>query len=164
MPSPGVLILICGLPGSGKSTLARRLEVERNAIRLCPDEWIESILEDPEDTRERDRLRDPVEDLQWDLTLRFLRQGFTVLLEFGFWSEVERSLYSMEAVNLGASIELFYLHAPSIEWLWERVEKRNAELIANTWKMTRDELVAAWNLFEAPTPEEMSFYDASAVL
>ncbi len=38
----GTLILICGLPGSGKTTLAQTLEKERNAIRMCPDDWIDA--------------------------------------------------------------------------------------------------------------------------
>lgn len=57
----GTLILICGLPGAGKTTLAKKLAIERNAIRLCPDDWIIAILKDLNDIPERDRLRDPVE-------------------------------------------------------------------------------------------------------
>jgi len=40
---PGTLIVICGLPYSGKTTLAR-IEAERPAVRLSPDEWIERLL------------------------------------------------------------------------------------------------------------------------
>ena len=38
------LHLVCGLPGSGKSTLAAKLEVERQALRLTPDDWIARLL------------------------------------------------------------------------------------------------------------------------
>ena len=33
------LHLMVGLPCSGKTTLARKLEHERSALRLTPDEW-----------------------------------------------------------------------------------------------------------------------------
>ena len=159
MKPSGTLILICGLPGSGKTTLAKQLEVERDAIRLCPDEWIEAILEDPGDTPERDRLRDPIENLHWDLTRTYLQKGLTVILENGFWAEEERSLYAMGAIELGARIELHYLEVPDIDALWERVSRRNSSLLAETFVMSREELASALAIFQPPTQEELEFYD-----
>src|SRR5437762_698634 len=117
MPS-GTLILVCGLPGSGKTTFAKKLEASRAAIRLCPDDWIEAILDKPENIHERDRLRDPVENLQLDLAKSYLAKGLTVILENGFWGEEERSLYLMEALDSGAKAELYYLEAPDYDKLW----------------------------------------------
>jgi len=155
----GTLILVCGLPGAGKTTLAKRLARERGAIRMCPDEWIEAVLEDTRDTRERDRLRDPVENMQWVLTKEWLQEGLTVTLENGFWSEEERTQYACEALEVGARIELHYLEAPSFELLWERVARRNIETADGPFVMNESELRAAWDVFEAPTREEIDFYD-----
>jgi predicted kinase len=163
MPRPGTLILVCGLPGAGKTTLAKRIEVERNAIRVCPDEWIAQLLANPKDVVERDRLRDPVENLQWDLTRTYLTQGFTVVLENGFWSEEERSLYAMGALDLGARIELIYLEA-SLDELWRRVDARNATAEGEIFPMTREEVENAWRLFEPPRPDELAFYDEASVI
>lgn len=160
----GTLILLCGLPGSGKTTLSKQLAIERRAIRLCPDDWIEAILADATNSRERDRLRDPIENLQLDLALDFLKQGFTVILENGFWSEEERTLYAVSALNVGAKIELHYLEAPEYEDLWRRVERRNAELESPVFRMTRDDLIANFRVFEAPTPDELEFYDEGIVV
>jgi len=49
------LFLICGLPGSGKTTLAKQLELAHSALRLCPDEWIATLMGDVTDTAELDR-------------------------------------------------------------------------------------------------------------
>jgi len=158
----GTLVLICGLPGAGKTTLAKRMEVERNAIRLSPDEWIEAMLEDPADVEERDRLRDPVENLQWALAQDYLQKGLTVILDNGFWAEEERTQYAMEALELGAEIELHSLDAPREE-LWRRIQRRNSELERSTFVMSREEVEVWWLMFEAPTQEELEFYDEYSV-
>jgi predicted kinase len=157
----GTLILICGLPGAGKTTFARKLEAERNAIRMCPDDWIEAVLASQTDRQERDRLRDPVENLQWDLAKTYLAKGLTVILENGFWAEEERTQYSMEALDLNAEIELYYIEAADLDELWQRVESRNAALSNSTFVMTKGELESARAMFQPPTEGEMGFYDRS---
>ena len=160
----GTLILICGLPGSGKTTFAKRLETERCAIRMCPDDWIEALLESPDDQREKDRLRDVVENLQWDLAKQYLRKGLTVILENGFWAEEERTQYAMEALDLGARIELYALDSSDRDELWRRIEARNKTLSTTTWVMTREEHEPHWIGFEAPTLDEIAFYDDGAII
>ncbi|MHB8635770.1 MAG: AAA family ATPase [Fimbriimonadaceae bacterium] len=160
----GTLILVCGLPGSGKTTFAKNLALHRRAIRLSPDEWIEAILADRTDTAERDRLRDPVENLQWELAQGYLNMGFTVILENGFWAEEERSLYAVGAIELGARIELVYMEAPNLDKLWERVLARNAAIAPAVFVMTAAEFWDACAIFEAPQPDEMSYYDECAVI
>lgn len=164
LTSSGTLILICGLPGSGKSTFAQRLEGERNAIRMCPDDWIEAVLEDPRDQAEKDRLRDIIENLQWDLAKEYLSKGLTVILENGFWAEEERSQYAMEALALGARIELYAMKCVDLDELWRRIELRNLTLKTPTWVMAREDHEPKWVGFEAPTLEEIAFYDDGGIV
>lgn len=152
----GTLILICGLPGAGKTTLAKKLAEERSAIRLCPDDWIISILKDLNDITERDRLRDPIEQLLWKQAQGLLQLGMTVILENGFWSKTERESYLATGKNIGANVELYFVDAP-LNVLWERVEKRNSN--PNEFQLTRKELEAAFNAFQPPTDEEGKAYD-----
>lgn len=155
----GTLVLVCGLPGSGKTTFAKHLEAERNAIRMCPDDWIEAVLRDPEDREEKDRLRDVIENLQWELAKEYLQKGLTVILENGFWAEEERTQYAMEALELGARIELWAMDSSDLDELWRRIEVRNRNLPNETWVMIREEHEPNWGGYEAPTPKEIAFYD-----
>ncbi|MCB0033602.1 MAG: AAA family ATPase, partial [Anaerolineales bacterium] len=144
----------CGLPGAGKTTLAKQLEHQRQALRLCPDEWIVPILKDVSDTAERDRLRDPVEALQWEMAKRLLTLGTNVILEWGFWSQEERAYYRREAEALGAEVELHYLEVGREE-LWARLQQRNANLPPGTFHITKDDLDLWSSWFEPPTAAEL---------
>ena len=155
------LALICGLPGAGKTTLARRLENFRPALRLCPDEWIKAIIKDEADQGELDRLRDPVEALQWQTARRLLTLGVSVILENGYWSRAERERVLTEARALGVRVEMHYL-AVSRDELWQRIERRNAAGLEGSFRVTRAQLDLWWSWFEPPDSEELARYDPVA--
>lgn len=148
------LFLICGLPGSGKTTLARQLEQSQPALRLSPDEWIAPILADTADTEELDRLRAPVEAIQWQVAQRVLTLGLDVVLEWGFWSREERSHYRARAEAIGAQVKLHYLEVARDE-LWARLSRRNAALPPGTFVVTEAQLDRWWGWFEPPTADEL---------
>jgi predicted kinase len=147
------LFLICGLPGAGKTTLARQLEESRPALRLCPDEWIGTILDNPNDMAELSRLRNPIEAIQWDVAKRALFLGVDVVLEFGFWSRQERTFFRKEAEALGAKVELRYLEVSRDE-LWARLARRNADLKPGLFEVTEEQLDLFSSWFEPPAPDE----------
>jgi predicted kinase len=148
------LFLICGLPGAGKTTLARQLELSQPALRLSPDEWIAPLLADPADTAELDRLRSPVEAVQWEVAKRVLALGIDVVLEWGFWSRDERARYRAEAEGLGARVELRYLEVARDE-LWARLARRNANLPPGTFAVTEEQLDLWLSWFEPPAADEL---------
>jgi predicted kinase len=145
------LLLICGLPGAGKTTLAKRLEQERPALRLTPDEWMAALQIDLFD----ESTRNAVEGLQWQIAARTLALGADVILDWGFWSRVERDDYRGRATRLGARAELHYVGL-SLEALWERVDARNRERPADTAHITRAQLEQYARSFEPPTRDEVA--------
>ena len=149
------LFLICGLPGSGKTMLAKHLEISQFALRLCPDDWIAQILADPGDVSELDRLRSPIESVQWDVAKRLLVLGVNVILEWGFWSKAERVQYRTEAEKLGARVKLHYLNV-DINELWERLSNRNSNLPPGTFIVTKENLELWAESFEPPTEDELA--------
>jgi predicted kinase len=148
------LFLICGLPGAGKTTLAKQTEHARSALRLSPDEWIASLLADASDTEELDRLRSPVESVQWAVAKRVLALGVDVVLEWGFWSRDERMYHRSQAEALGARVELRYLEVGRDE-LWVRLAKRNANLLPRTFFVTEEQLDLWRSWFEPPSAAEL---------
>ncbi len=144
------LVIVCGLPGAGKTTHGKVLAEELGAIRLSPDEWMESLRMSLWDEIARGR----IEELQWDLAKDLLGLGHNVIIEWGTWGRAERDALRVQARALGAWVELHYLNEP-IDELWDRIQSRGAESPA----IQRGDLESWVEAFEAPDDEEMALYD-----
>lgn len=70
----------------------------------------------------------------------------------------------MEAVELGARIELYSMDSSDLDELWRRIEARNSVLTSTTWVMKREDHEPHWIGYEAPTEEEIAFYDDGAII
>ncbi len=140
------------MPGAGKTTLARRLAEERDAVRLCPDEWLVALGVDPHDPRARRAF----ERLQWAQGLDLVARGLTVVVEFGLWSRVARRRMRDQARETGAAVELRVLDVP-LEERWRRVERRNAEQGAVV--ITRAQLESFERWWQPVDAAELASYD-----
>ncbi len=145
------LIIVCGLPASGKTTLARALESRLCAIRFSPDEWMDALSLNLYDEEKRGK----IEALQWKFGQELLALGLTVIIEWGTWGRPERDTLRLGARALGAAVELHYLPAP-VDVLFERIHRRGRE----NPPIERDALSQWFEMFQAPTPEEMALFDA----
>ena len=152
----GTIIMICGLPGAGKTTLAKKLEKERKAVRLCPDEWIPMLLKDPNDMDEAKRIRIPLEKLLLEQALVLANLGNSVILENGFWTMSDRNKYKEAIKKAGLKVELYFLDAP-IENLWERIQQRNKK--DYPFKIPFEYLKKWHAVFQPPSAEEIKAYD-----
>lgn len=146
-----LLFLLCGLPGAGKTTLARRLERERGALRLTPDEWMDQLGIDLFD----EPRRNAIESLQWEVAARALALGINVILDWGFWSRAERDDFRRRAARLGADAEIAFLDVP-LDQLLRRLEARNAELPRATARIDATQLDAYCRVFQPPTSDELA--------
>jgi predicted kinase len=145
------LHLVCGLPGAGKTTFAKRLEAELGAIRLCPDEWMETLGVSIFDTDFRDRLEGKLTELARDI----LRHGGNAVIEFGSWSKAERDDLRVTASQCGAAVHLYWLEVPVAE-LARRVRKRSS---ADTAALTESFLQGISDGVERPSDAEGLEFD-----
>ena len=150
----GRIILLCGLPGSGKSTLARRLEVERPAVRLNPDEWMTDLAIDHFDEDFRGR----IEERFWRLTQELAKAGLTVVLDHGFWARSERDAKREWARAHGLAVELHVLDVP-IDELARRVEARDPVRDPHSVPLTRAHLDSYLPSFSLADPAERALFD-----
>jgi hypothetical protein len=143
------LFIICGLPGSGKTMLARRLELERKALRLTPDEWMSRIVGDGWDLQRRKE----IEAMMAELAERSLQLGCNVVLDFGCWTRRERDRLRGVARSVGAHTETHYCTAPLAE-LQRRLSERNRALPPHTFVVTPEQVAEMFLHFESRAPDE----------
>ncbi|QAY62635.1 ATP-binding protein [Xylanimonas allomyrinae] len=149
--NPARLSLVCGLPGAGKTTRARQIVERARAVYLSPDEWIVRLGVSLVDYEFRFRLQDCMLEQAGEI----LRCGASVVVEFGSWTRAERDTIRQVAVRAGARTALHFVDGP-LDELARRVRARggpDAEALAS------DVLLATWQQFERPTPDEIALYD-----
>ncbi len=148
------LHLMVGLPCSGKTTLAKKLERERSALRLTPDEWQIGLFGQDAEEPEHDARHTFIEAMLWNIASRALELGTNVILDFGFWAREERDDYRLRAKRRGAGSEVHFLDVPPEELL-RRLAVRNSQPSQESFHISEESMKAWIEFFQEPTPEEL---------
>ena len=148
------LHLMVGLPCSGKTTLAQKLESERSALRLTPDEWQVRLFGQDAEEQEHDVRHNLIETMLWNIASKALGLGTNVILDFGFWAREEREDFRLRAKQLGASSEVHFLDVPEDE-LMRRLAVRNSQLSQESFQIPEDMMKPWITFFQRPTPDEL---------
>jgi predicted kinase len=125
------LHMIYGYLGSGKTTFAKKLELEKNAVRLCTDELMVRLF-GPTPTEEEMKVDSIITDMNYQLTARLLDLGIDVVMDHGFWSRASRNRARVLARKHGATAKLYYMDTPDDVAL-ARVLQRSESLDGDTF-------------------------------
>jgi predicted kinase len=148
------LYLMCGFVGAEKTTLAKKLEKQNHAIRFSTDEWMIGLFNFKGDFGPSYiEAKKQCKTFIWELSKKLLLSGHDVVLDFGFLSKKERTLFRKRAQQIGTEPVLYYLNVP-IEELKKRVVARNKKLPSGTFHIT-DQWFNDWlSKFEVPGKRE----------
>lgn len=153
------LIILCGKIGAGKTTFARKLEAQ-GIERLSIDEKVFEKLEafrNPDDNYRVDEsmLRDTEKEVfaeNLKLAAKFIREGRSVVFEYGFWRKSARDQYRKFAVEFGAEFILYFLDIELGEQI-RRIELRNQGDLTGTHFISRQDIEYFNGIFEPPEGE-----------
>ncbi len=145
--------------GLGQDNFRKAAGQELPALRLTGDEWLHALypgISTPE--AETGPFRSRVERLQWSIALRSLEIGCDVVLDWGVWAREERDLCRAGAREVGARVVLCVFD-PSIDELWNRLSRRNADRPIGTFEISKAVLLRWSRLFQRPNADELALYD-----
>ena len=145
------LFLMVGLPGAGKTTRARELAPTRRALLLSLDEWMIPLFGEPDAGGKQD----VVEGRLISVALAVLRLGTSVVLDFGFWSQDERSSLRWLAAAAGASCQVVYVPVDR-ETQLGRIAQRARLTPEQTYPMTEADVDQWRTQFQPPDGAELN--------
>ncbi|MDR1539039.1 MAG: GNAT family N-acetyltransferase [Clostridiales bacterium] len=153
--SPRV-ILMCGKICSGKTSAAKELMGMTKAVLLSCDEVMEALFgEDAEE--EHNSYLKKLQLHLFDKSVEIVNSGISVILDWGFWTEKERS----EVDRFYGRHQIFteWHHVNVSEGNWKKyLAKRNSEIdkgLRKGSKLDYETAKALGDMFEAPDEDDM---------
>ncbi|MDP4094674.1 MAG: ATP-binding protein [Bacillota bacterium] len=117
------IIMLCGKICSGKSTYANQLAQKINAVVLSCDELMLSLFDEQLGDKHNDILK-KCQAYLYNLAQQIVHANVNVILDFGFWSKVERTELIRLFNSKNIEVELHYIKIDDNSWL-EQIKKRN---------------------------------------
>jgi len=153
------LILVCGPTGAGKTTYSRSLSEEIGAIRFSIDPWMQTLFAKDMTSLDYSWLIERVNrccEQIWQVSEQILGVNGSVVLDLGFTTKAQRSLFVDRAKELNIEAEVHYLDFPK-DVRKQRIEKRNAEKDPAVYAFEVTDMMFNFMepRFEAPDQQEL---------
>ena len=116
-------ILICGKVSSGKTTYAGKLLKENYTVLLSVDE-ITLALFGQHAGEKHDDYVERTQNYLFEKSLRLIKNGISVILDWGFWTREGRKAARAYFEERGAQSELHYVSVTDEVWRGN-IERRN---------------------------------------
>lgn len=118
--------MIHGYLGSGKTTFAKKLEIEKNAVRLATDGLMVRLF-GPTPTEAEFKADSIITDANYELAARLLDLKINVVMDHGFWSRASRNRGRALAQKHSAIAKLYFMNTPD-DIALARILKRSENL------------------------------------
>ena len=150
---PARLFLVCGFIGSGKTTTANDIAQKEKALCLTLDEWVNKLYGSNAAKIQDFDPQERVKEVMWQVAVKALKLGTSIVLDWGFWTRKERDGYREKAGKLGIKPIIIFLET-SKEQCLARVSERNKNLDERSVIIDLDDFEKWWSHFEPPSDEE----------
>ncbi len=150
----GTVFFFCGKMGAGKSTVARAMAVERHAVLLSEDEWLESIYPNQiSSLGDYIRCSDLLKPQIKQLVQSILRTGTDVVMDFPANTRRQRAWFRSIFTEVNAPHCLVFMDVPDDVCL-KQIEKRRLEQPERAATDTAEMFEQVTRYFAAPASEE----------
>ncbi len=151
------VILICGKICCGKTTYANKICAENNAVLLSVDE-ITLALFGQYCGDKHDKYVERTEKYLLNKSLELIENNINVVLDWGFWTKLERLAVKEFYESRGIEYELHYIDVSEETWQYRLKKRNNAVLAEETSAYYVDDNLAAKfaSIFEIPDKDEIS--------
>lgn len=154
MEKMGTLYFFCGKMGAGKSTKSKQLAIEKQAVLLSEDEWLESLY--------------PNQIISFEDYLKFSAQlksmvkkhvqnilsvGTNVVMDFPGNTQRQRKWFLDIASEVNANHQLIFLHLNNEQCLRQIAQRRNEQPERAAFD-TEETFIQVTKFFEAPEASE----------
>ncbi len=150
------VILVCGKICCGKTTYAQKICNKNNAVLLSVDE-ITLALFGQHCGDKHDEYVERTEKYLLNKSLELIENNINVVLDWGFWTKLERLAVKEFYESRGIEYELHYINVSDEIWK-SRLRKRNNDVLANETSTyyVDDNLAAKFvSIFEVPSEDEI---------
>jgi predicted kinase len=150
------VILLCGKICSGKSFYSNIIKQKENAVVFSCDEIVYELFGNELGDR-HDVMVNKIKNYIYKKTEQVVNSGLNVILDFGFWSRIEREKISKIWKEKNILYEWHYVYVSDNIWL-KRIKHRNTLVQKNMCSdiYVDDGVLKKMNsLFEPPCSEEI---------
>lgn len=150
----GTLIFFCGKMGAGKTTESMRIALERNAVLLSEDEWLEAVYpEKISSLKDYIKYSNLLKPQMKKLVQSILNTGTDVVMDFPANTTSQRQWFRSIFSEVKAPHSLIYIDV-SNEICLNRIDKRRNEQPERSGTDTAEMFEQVTQYFVEPSEDE----------
>jgi predicted kinase len=160
------VVLVCGPTGAGKTTYSLSLAKELGAVRFSIDAWMQTLFDKDMISLDYSWMIERVERCYrqiWEMSEQILALGGVVVLDLGFTTKAQRSMFVGLADSIGANSEIHCLSAP-VDIRRARIKQRNIDKDPNLYSFEVTDFMFDFMEPKFEIPDESELHDGQEII